>query len=325
MKEERGGNASPWFWLETVIEDIRYGSRLIRRNLLLSSVVVLTLTLGIGMNVSVFTLMNGIALRQGVHKDAASFARVIPRDRAQGRSRPASYAEYLAYAGDSRSFSHLAAWSRSTVALGEDDPSDTAATLVSCNFFAVDGLERASFGRLLLPEDCGAPGQASVAVLSEEVWRARFGADPSLVGRVIHIDKLPFTVVGIAPAQTAGWAKRTGLWLPYTAQPQLEPNRNLFRQSNDLWLSLAGRLAPGYSRRQAQAELSIAAERQDRLHPGLRTAIQRDGWILDPRPGLAAQCLVGFGLDHGSFEPGAHDFLRQRGYSAAVQSGFAPT
>ncbi len=279
-------------WLEPLWQDFRYGFRLIRRNPALSGMVVATLTLGIGINASVFTVLKAFAARLRVHAPA-TFARIILEDRSQRRARPASSAEYDAYR-TVRSLTHLAAWSRAEVTLGGGNHPASAA-LVSCNFFDVDGLERARLGRLLLPEDCAVPGQAHAAVLSEGIWRARFGADPRLIGQGIRIDGLAFTVVGIAPVRTAGWAKQAAVWLPYTAEPQLESGRDIFR-SGEPWLSLAGRLAPGFSRQQAKAEFTLAAARLDRQHPGRRTAIAfTDGsWIQEPD--LPARTLWFLGL-----------------------------
>jgi hypothetical protein len=153
-----------------------------------------------------------------------------------------------------------------------NDPG-TRAMLVSCNFFAVYGLDRARRGRLFLPDECTIPGQAPVVVVSEELWRDRLGADPHLVGKVIQINEQAFTVVGIAPAGFYGRINRASLWIPYTAQPLLQTELNNFQNPDASWLVLNGRLAPGVSRFTAEAELSIIARQQDRLTAGRRTTL----------------------------------------------------
>jgi len=272
LPTEDQGNAL--YWIETIFEDARYGLRLIRKNLALSAVLVLTLTIGIGMNVSVFTLINAIALRARVDRDPGSFVAVVSKYLGGGRSwfGEVSHQDYLAYASRTHALTNISAWSFASVSLDKNDPG-TRALLVSCNFFAVYGLDRPRRGRLFRPAACSVPGQAPVAIVSEELWRDRLGADPHLVGKVIQLNEQAFTVVGIAPAGFYGRINRAALWIPYTAQPLLEPELNRFQNPDASWLVLNGRLAPGVSRFTAEAELSIIARQQDRLNPGRRTTL----------------------------------------------------
>jgi predicted permease len=304
---ERVGRRHPLQWLGSALEDVRYGLRLIRRNRVLSGVVVLTLTLGIGMNVSVLGVLNAIALRARVEKPE-TFFRVFPEDRGGGMAgrsdraatRAVSHTEYLAYRNGSRTVSQLVAWSFTEVNLGKDDRTEMGALLVSCNFFSVDGPERARYGRLFLPGECSTPGQAPVAVLSEETWRSRFGGNPRLIGGTISINGRAFTVVGIAPNSTGAWARHAGVWLPYTVQPYLEPQRSLFVESDPVWLWLAGRLAPGFSRREVQAELSLLARQQDRLHPGRNTGMRVTDGSRIREPGMGSRAFWMVGLIMGA-------------------------
>jgi len=272
LPTEDRGNAL--YWLETIFEDVRYGLRLIRKNLALSAVLVLTLTIGIGMNVSVFTLINAIALRARVDRDPGSFVAIVSKYLGGGRSwfGEVSHQDYLAYTSRTHALTNISAWSFASVSLEKNDPG-TRALLVSCNFFAVYGLDRPRRGRLFRPDECSVPGQAPVAIVSEELWRDRLGADPHLVGKVIQLNEQAFTVVGIAPAGFYGRINRAALWIPYTAQPLLEPELNRFQTPDASWLVLNGRLAPGVSRFTAEAELAIIARQQDRLNPGRRTTL----------------------------------------------------
>jgi len=262
----------PALW-GNLFEDVRYGLRLIRKNWLLSSVVVLTLTLGIGMNVSVLTVINGVALQPHVYKDPDTFVRVMTQPRFQIGQRPVSYREYLSLQETSRSMLMLAAYTLFGGQL-EEDPSITFGIVASCNFFQVDGLDHAIRGRLFVPDDCHAPGQAPVALISDDLWQSRFGGDPQIVGRVIRLNGRPVTVVGVVPKGTSGWTRPSRIWLPYTALPYFSPSRNFFTQQDDnLWLFLAGRMAPGFTRAQAQAELATLERRMDQLHSGRRTEV----------------------------------------------------
>jgi len=272
MEQER---RHPYLLLETFLDDVRYGVRLIRRNALLSTVVVLTLTVGIGINASVFTVFNGLMIRAHVSKDPDSFIRVVPTARLQRSTRPASYAEYVAWRDHSRSLRQLAAWTNFPAMVGDDDSTGSPGLAVSCNFFAVDGLDHATLGRLFVADDCRAPGRVPVGVISESIWHTRFASDPHVIGRVARINNRPVILIGIVPDHSSAWThpRGVGIWLPYTAVPYFDPGRNVFENEEFLWLTLAGRVAPGFSRSAAQAELNILAHQQDQLHPGRRTTI----------------------------------------------------
>jgi putative ABC transport system permease protein len=154
---------------------------------------------------------------------------------------------------------------------------------VSCNFFAVEGVARPKLGRVFVNEDCHAPGQPPVAILSESTWRSRFASDPAIIGRVIQINNRSMPVVGVVAATTSGWigGSQVSVWLPYTAQPYLDPTVDLFKEDQHLWLRLAGRIAPGYNRAAVRGELARLVRAQDRMNLGRISRIETtDGsWI----------------------------------------------
>ena len=280
IAEER---SHPGALLATFWEDVRYGCRVIRRNPLLSLVVVLTLTVGIGINASIFTVVNGMMLRPHIYKDPDSFLRVVPDSRLQGVPRRVSYQEYLGLRDHTRTLRQLAAFSYFPAGIGDDDPGGSVGIAVSCNFFLVDGLDRAILGRLIDLNDCGAPGQAPVAVIGEKVWHQRFASDSHIVGRIVHVNNRPVTIVGVAPDLTTSWLTPPNIWLPYTAQPYMDSSRNGFTDDTLLWLTLAGRLAPGYSAAQVRAEFDMLERQEDRYHPGRNTAVETTGgsWLAE--------------------------------------------
>ena len=259
---------------ETFWEDVRYGARLIRRNPLLSAVVVLTLTVGIGINASVFTVVDCVALRPLVNRDPASFLRLFPTNQRTERERPVSYSEYIALRDRNRSLRQLAAFRLFPALIGDEDTVGAGALAVSCNFFLVEGLDRPLLGRLIDADDCRAPGQQPVAVISETIWRTRFQSDPKIVGRSARINNRTVPVVGVVSDRTSLWVQPVGVWVPYTAQPFFDVDRNFFQEDAFLWLALAGRLAPGYSRAQAEAEFNGLERQLDVIQPGRRTAVE---------------------------------------------------
>ena len=269
----------------TLWQDFRYAARSLHRHTVLSLTVLATLTLGIGVNAAVFTLINADALRPHVNKDPDSFLRVhaaYTKDPTHpGYPGKVTLEDYLAFKGDARSCD-LAALAQFDAQLGQSDPVRVRALLVTSNFFSVYGLERPLLGRLLQPADY--PGASPVVVLSEELWRNRFGADTQIVGKVIHFNDQPLTIIGIAPMPFAGRISRANAWVPYTLQPYLQPDANLLKPSDADWLTVVGRLKPGFSRPEASAELTVVASQQDRIHPKRKTTITvTDGsWFQEP-------------------------------------------
>jgi hypothetical protein len=306
IREER---RHPGLLLRSVCEDLRYGCRLIRRNPLFSLVAVLTLTVGIGINASVFTIVDGLFMRPHVYSDPRGFVRPIAMTRTGNTVRQTSYSEYAAFRDHSRSLRQLAAWAHFPAFVGEDDPAGSVGIAVSCNFFLVDGLNHATAGRLLTADDCRSGSGLPAAILSDSFWRARFGADPRIVGRLVMVNNHSVVVVGVVPDRTGGWTRTAGwtrppsIWVPYTAQQLFEPTApDLFREEQ-LWLSLAGRLAPGYSRSVAQAELNVLARRQDGLHQGRYTGVvTTDGsWIRELELTATGRDLMLYALFAGGF------------------------
>ena len=287
---------------ETAWEDVRYGARLIRRNPLVSAVVVLTLTVGIGINASVFTVVDRLMLKPLVTKDPGSFLRIFPESQRDGRTRPVSYAEYVALRDRNRTVRQLAAFRIFPALIGDDDSTGTPGLAVSCNFFLAEGVDRPLMGRLLDANDCRTPGQQPVAILSESIWRNRFRADPKIIGQTARINNRSVPVVGVVSDRTSLWAGNFGIWLPYTVQPYFDVDRNFF-QEDFLWLSLAGRLAPGYTRSKAEAEFSGLERQLDVLEPGRRTVVETtDGsWIETFELEASARALFLMAFFFGTF------------------------
>ena len=271
--------------MQTLWQDLRYAARSLRRHSVLSVTVLATLTLGIGLNTAVFTLINADSLRPHVDKDPDSFLRVhaaYTKDPTHpGYPGKMTLADYSALGNEARTCD-LAALSQFEAQLGQSDPARVRALLVSNNFFSVYGLDRPLLGRLLQPADYSTA--SPVVVLSEELWRNRFGADTRIVGKVVHFNDKPLTIIGVTPTPFAGRISRADAWLPYTLQPYVQPDQDLLKPSDVDWLTVVGRLKPGCSHRDAEAELALIASQQDELHPGRRTAVTvTDGsWFQEP-------------------------------------------
>ena len=263
-------------WEDAMIQDLRYGVRMLLKNPSLTAITVLLLALGIGVNASVFTALNGMMMRARVDKDPDSFIHLAPqyagRFEQAGLDGALSLPDFQALQKSTHASQELAGWSIARVKLGDELQSQMA-LMVTPNFFSVYGLERLKLGRLFLAEECAVPGNTPVVIISEELWRNQFGADPQIIGTTIRLNRQPLTVVGITPARFSGRLRGQGIWLPYTAQPQFGGGKNLFQEPDTQWLSVDGRLRPGQSRAAAQAELDLLARQQDQLHPSRKTTM----------------------------------------------------
>jgi len=261
----------------TLIQDIKYGLRMLARNPGFTAVAVLTLALGIGLNTSIFTLFDAARLRALPVKDPKTLVDVyqsIQND--AGSYRTFSYPEYIALRELNSAFSGLAAYSWIPAELDAGPPDNTtndAATqahglIVSGNYFSMLGGE-AALGRTFAPDEGQIPGAYPVLVLSHAFWRRHFNSDPSVVGRTVKVNGTPFAVVGVARQSFVGTEPQIpDFWAPLMMQAQLMPGNSALQDRGSFWLDLVARLKPGVSRKQAQASLNVLISRLSRDYLG---------------------------------------------------------
>jgi len=191
---------TPW-WVEALsdyVKDVRYAIRTLARNPLFALTVVAVLTLGIGLNAAVFTMLKGIALRPLGGVARAIQLVVMFAETNTGRDVRLSYPDYQYIRDHQQVFSGLFGSSLITSSLGRGRSArQVSGELVTGNYFQVLGVH-AALGRTLLPSDEIASGRHPVIVLSDGLWRRDFGADPDIVGKTVEINNYPLTVVGIA-------------------------------------------------------------------------------------------------------------------------------
>jgi putative ABC transport system permease protein len=272
--KEKVREVSAGHHLETLWQDVNYAARSLRKHALLSIIVIATLTLGIGVSAGVFAFYNAELLRARVDKDHDSFVKVYSaytNDPTRAvRPRNTTMEDYLAFRDRAKSLGDLVAWAQVEAPFGQNDLVVARASLVTCNFFSLYDPGQPLLGRLLQQEDCSVA--SPVVVMSERLWRNRFAADPQIVGKVVHFNGQPVTVVGVTP-NFAGMVQGTRAWFPYTLETSLKLSDNLLRPGEAAWLEVEGRLNPGFSRKDAAAELYLLAGQQDRLHSGRTTRL----------------------------------------------------
>ncbi len=191
---------TPW-WLDALhdlVSDVRYAIRTLAKNPAFSLTVVGVLTLGIGLNAAVFTMLKGIALSPLAGVDGSARLAVVFGETSTGRDVRVSYPDYQYIRDHDRAFSEILGTSFIQVNLGRGRSARQIwGELVTGNYFQILGV-RAGHGRTLLPSDEIAPGRHPVVVLSDGLWRRDFGADPDILGKTVEINNYPLTVVGVA-------------------------------------------------------------------------------------------------------------------------------
>jgi putative ABC transport system permease protein len=247
--------------VERVTDDLRSAMRQLIRRPTWTVVVVLTLALGVGANVSVFTLVDTMLLKPPSWNHDDRLAWIVSVNPLSGRVFNVSYSDYLAYHDHATTLSAVLAGGGKAFSVGGPHPQRVHGGLVSANFFDVLAI-RAARGRTFAPGDDVA-GAHAVTVLSDAFWREQFGADPSVIGRSVPINGTPFTIIGIAPAGFTGLAYADDaeqLWVPLAMQRLLTPTGSGFFPANTPWLRVVGRLRDGVTVAQSDAEVRVLAE-----------------------------------------------------------------
>jgi putative ABC transport system permease protein len=234
---------------DSLLQDLRFALRLLVKDRWFTTAVVVALALGVGVNTTVFTVINGWNLRDLPVDEPGRLMHLGTRD-AQGRPRGVSYLDFLDWRDGSRTFTGLAAYADTSVNLGvESRPADhLAGCFVSANAFSVLR-ERPIVGRDFRPED-DRLGAAPVIIIGHGVWTERLGADPSTIGRTIRVNGAPATIVGVMPPGFM-FPYLAEIWQPIAQMPDLAAQPRDARA-----IGVFGRLADGVTLAEARAELS---------------------------------------------------------------------
>lgn len=260
VKEEvRDVRAGAWF--DALRQDVRIGIRSLLRRPGFALVAVLTLAVGIGATTAIFSLIDSVLLRPLPFPDADRLVMVWEvRPRFNQPRIQASSLNYLDWQEQAASFDALAAYTNEPANLtGDGRPERLAATRGTPNLLPMLGVEPIVGRWFVQPE--GAPGQTGAVILSYGLWHRRFGGDPGIVGQTIRLDGDAHQVVGVMPRGFQFPREGVDVWIPvdYRAGEGVQTRGSLF-------LSVVGRLAPGVSLAQANAELEAVAERLARTY-----------------------------------------------------------
>jgi len=246
------------------MEDLRYALRGLRRSPGFTAVAVIALALGIGANTAIFSVVNAVLLRPLPYRDSGRLVVVDERRITGPEVHNVSPANFLDWREQNRVFDPISAaflWGVNLTGRGEAE--QISGLQVTSNLFTLLGAQ-AELGRTFLPEE-GQPGAKRVVLLSHALWQRRFGSDPGIVGQAIALSGESYTVAGVMPAGFGFppyWATRAELWAPMQFDARFASMRG------GRMLRVFGRLKPGVSLKQAQAEMDLITERLRRQYPG---------------------------------------------------------
>jgi predicted permease len=252
-----------------LVQDIRYALRQLRKSPGFTAVAVITLALGIGANTAIFTVVNALLLEMLPVKNPQQLVVVGDPSRVNSRyggSPRVDIFSYLLYKDlrDRNSvFTALAAGATddsTEINTGQATPSDdkTTVRMVSGNYFSLLGLEPAA-GRLFSSSDETQENANPLVVIGHAYWRHKFAFSKAIIGKQIHLNGYPFTVVGVAPSGFDGdvVGQQMDLYVPLTMQPEIVRGRHWLNMADDHWLSLIGRLKPNLTIAQAEANVNV--------------------------------------------------------------------
>ena len=258
--------------LDALLLDVRYAWRGLWKARSLTAVVILTLALGIGANTAIFSVVHTMLLAPLPYRDADRLVFIwLDRNQIGYPRGPMSGPDLRDLRAGSRTIADFAAiWASGAVALtGEGDPEQLRAALVTTNFFQVLGAESA-LGRTFRAED-SAPGADPTILIGWDLFERRFGGDPSIVGRKIHVDDRLVTVIGVMPRSfrlllppDSSVPDHLQAWTPFWPNLETGPRRNLF-------LRVIGRMRPGITVAQASQEIAGIGGRLTRELGMIRT------------------------------------------------------
>ena len=297
---------------ENIWADARYALRSFSSSPGVTVAAVVAIAVGIGINTGLFTVLNGLLLRDVPVPEAQQlvaihqiFADAESERSVRGSQSMFSFSEYETYRDGTRTLSGVLAYTlaETNATLAGAAPREIQGSLVSCNYFDVLRVSPVT-GRSFAPDACENPSGPPEVVLGHDVWMTAFAGDPAIVGRSILLNRQQFIVAGVAPQGFAGIDfLRAQYFAPISAQSLLIPGADLVGNDHLSWLMLAGRRAEGATLEQVRTELGVIAARIDAGVPGRQTTVVVERATPFSLPelrstviGASAIVMAGFGL-----------------------------
>ncbi|HSO75975.1 MAG TPA: ABC transporter permease [Blastocatellia bacterium] len=256
--------------METLWQDLKFGARALLKNPAFTAVAVLTLALGIGVNSTVFSVVNAYLFQPLPVKDPDQLVALGTKDTTFEVPYEMSYPNYEDLRDLKEVFSDAIAFRNAVFNVAADgQPERTWAEFVTGNYFSMLGVDAVA-GRTFTPEESRVPGAEPVVVLSFAYWQKRFGGQESAIGRTMKLNGIPFTIIGVAPQSFKGTESVLALeiYVPLGMQDQLYPkSAGRFAQRGNTSLRVLARLKPGVSLEQAGAAVEVLARQLEQKYP----------------------------------------------------------
>jgi macrolide transport system ATP-binding/permease protein len=260
--------------LEELWQDLRFSMRMLGKQPGFTTVVVLTLALGIGVNTTYFTLF-GLFFRPAPAEDRATIVEL---------GGDYSFAGYASFRDHTQAFFSglIATTEDRELSLGDQASSEESQTIqikfVSDNFFSLLGAKTA-LGRAFAPEKNSGPGQSPVVVLSHRCWQSRFGGDPKIIGQTLRLNGVAFVIIGVAAPDFVGVSLDKNVsdaWAPLMMRGEVpaQVSRDWLSSPEIRGLTIAGSLKPGRTLEEASAEVNLLAHRLSLIHPLQRVHVR---------------------------------------------------
>ncbi len=254
--------------MRTLIQDLRYGARMLAKKPGFTLIAILTLALGIGANAAIFSVLNSILLRPLPYHEPERLVQVWETYQPNGTDRggvaPNNFLDWAKQAQRFEGFSAVWNWGYSLT--GTNEPTEIFGMKVSPNFFSLLGV-KPQLGRFFLPEE-DQPGKSHVVVISHSLWQQRFGGDAAAVGKTIKLDDEVYTIIGVLRPDFRQFEMAgdfsSGLWTPLVLDPAANNRSNHY-------LRVLGRLKSGATLQQAQTEMSAIARQLELAYPQTNT------------------------------------------------------
>src|SRR5687768_2568135 len=268
--------------METLKQDIRYAARGLRKSPAFTVVALLTLALGIGVNSSIFSVVNAILLRPLPVERPEELVDIYGRAVTSSEHATHSYPNYLTYRSQTSTLSSLIGHSNFFAHLSVDGSSDLViGELVTDNYFSALGV-RPAIGRAFSPDETSAVDASAYAVLSDRFWKTKFAGATDVVGKTFRMNGIVYTIVGVAPPDFRGMipAVTAQMWIPVTMAEKVEPLGNQrvsgrspgdtrFERRGQHWLWFKGRMKPGVTPAQVRAEFDGLNRNLGREYPDI--------------------------------------------------------
>jgi predicted permease len=282
--------------VETLIQDIRFGVRMLIKNPTMTLVAVVTLALGIGANTAIFSAVNGMLLRPLPVANADRLMVVAGQLKGNKDFNAISYLDYRDLRAQTSGFSDLLAYNINLMGLEADNQTDSlVVSYVTSNYFSGLGLKPA-LGRLIYGDESEQPGHEPVVVLSHSYWKKRFNSDPGIAGRQVKLNGRTATVIGVAPEGFRGVYSIVDMqaYMPMGMRTLWSDNADFWKKREFRQLKVLGVLKPGVSRKEAQSSIDVVTRRLAQSYPEDKDFSARiyPEWLARPEPDPTFQLVI---------------------------------